>query len=77
MEAAGALFLPVSGYRTSTTINRLESYGTYWSSSYDCDNAGRASQLSFSLSSKGDKTPPPSITGSDHNIGRSVRLVCE
>ena len=33
MESAGAIFLPSAGYRNgNTTINRMEQYGNYWSS---------------------------------------------
>lgn len=35
-EAAGAVFLPVAGYREGTTVDNLGSYGFYWSSTpYD------------------------------------------
>ena len=32
MEAAGALFLPCAGYRNGTDVDRVGSYGDYWSS---------------------------------------------
>ncbi|MGM9825950.1 MAG: hypothetical protein ACI3Z8_05885 [Paludibacteraceae bacterium] len=39
LEAAGAVFLPASGYRSGSSINYVQYYGTYWSAapigSYD------------------------------------------
>ncbi|MBQ9473998.1 MAG: hypothetical protein IJU81_06275, partial [Bacteroidales bacterium] len=34
MEAAGAVFLPASGYRSGTSVSNVGSYGSYWSSTY-------------------------------------------
>ncbi len=39
MEEAGAVFLPVCGYRSGTETTYYDEYGTYWSSSvYDNDD---------------------------------------
>ena len=32
MESAGAVFLPAAGFRNGTNVNRVGSYGRYWSS---------------------------------------------
>lgn len=45
MEKAGAIFLPVAGYRLGTTLNMTTSAGYYWSSTASTD--GKSSCLMF------------------------------
>ena len=40
LEAAGAVFLPASGYRDGSRVRGVQYYGNYWSATaYDSDNA--------------------------------------
>ncbi|MBQ9473990.1 MAG: hypothetical protein IJU81_06235 [Bacteroidales bacterium] len=67
MEAAGAAFLPIAGYRNGTTVEHLNTYGHYWSSSYY--SSPQSHRLTF-----GNATVNPQATG-DRCQGRAVRLV--
>lgn len=70
MEAAGCVFLPAGGIRHETTID--DSFkGSYWSTSSDPSNAGKAYSLYFN---KGHVTPDSSNV---RNGGYSVRLVTD
>ena len=68
LEACGAVFLPAAGYRYgASTINYLNTYGFYWSATYE--DSRYAYSLNFSgngINSEGD---------SQRYFGRSVRLV--
>lgn len=72
MESAGAVFLPVSGRRSGTTVSNLD-YGFYWSN-YASGNAGY--YLVFYSS---NVNPQASYTspGHDKSKGNAVRLVRE
>ena len=37
MEAAGAVFLPTTGYRSTTNVHNVGGYGCYWSSTFNDD----------------------------------------
>jgi hypothetical protein len=52
MEANGAVFLPVSGYRRGTSLNDVDSHGWYWTSSYDGNNVYNVKVHSGSLNSQ-------------------------
>ncbi len=69
LESAGAVFLPVAGFRRSSTVQGLRAYGDYWSSApYSTFAAYNLNFSSNSLTPKGS-----------HNRygGLSVRLVHE
>ncbi|MBR5167912.1 MAG: leucine-rich repeat protein [Salinivirgaceae bacterium] len=70
MEAAGAVFLPVAGYRDGTATRNANSTGYYWSSTL-LNNNGRANYFVFGYSSQ--LFSPASF--STINTGASVRLV--
>lgn len=74
LEAAGVIFLPVTGYRSGTIFN-ASSEGHYWSSTYDNTFGTIAYALLFTGSSA-------SVVSTDNNSifmftsqGRAVRLV--
>jgi hypothetical protein len=46
LEQAGAVFLPVAGFRDGTSVYDVGSYGVYWSASYS--NSGYARRVDFS-----------------------------
>ena len=66
MQAAGAVFLPVTGKRYGTAVNELN-IGHYWSVTYD--NMTTAFELRFDRNSL-------SVTTRNRCDGLSVRLVC-
>ena len=67
LEAAGAVFLPASGYRSGSRVRRVQYYGRYWSATpYDSDFAS-----AFLFRSSGASTR---YDGSRY-FGRAVRLV--
>ena len=69
MEAAGAVFLPASGYRYGSDVGNVGSYGGYWSSSYD------SSYVAYGLYFHSGYVNPG---GHDYrDYGRSVRLATE
>ncbi len=67
LEAAGAVFLPASGYRDGSYVYGVQNYGRYWSATPDEPNS--AYDLSFYLDGAG--------AGDDsrRSCGRAVRLV--
>lgn len=67
MESAGAIFLPITGYRVETDLYDTRSNGSYWSSSY----SGPAHSNSLFFYSSGI-TPQ---CRSNRFCGNSVRLV--
>ena len=68
LEALGVVFLPAAGYRYgASTINYLNSYGYYWSASYEDSRYAFSLNIADNwLNSEGD---------SQRYFGRSVRLV--
>lgn len=62
MEASGAVFLPAAGYRDETTVDRVNSYMYYWTSS--CNNLSVAYYMNYSTSNEERRS-----------LGCSVRLV--
>ncbi|MBQ0119629.1 MAG: hypothetical protein KBT13_00705 [Bacteroidales bacterium] len=70
MEAAGAVFLPIAGGRTGTSLNFVGADGNYWSSS-PCSNIRHAYYLYFN----GGCVKPQHTN--DRYFGFSVRLVSE
>lgn len=66
MENAGAIFLPVTGYRSNTTLYNITAEGWYWSVSYA--NQGQSYALKINSSSK-------SVSGKSRQHGCAVRLV--
>ena len=67
LEAYGAVFLPVTGYRDGTSVSSSDSYGYYWSASYG--NYYDALCVHFYNSTI-------YTTNRQRNYGSSVRLVC-
>ena len=66
LEAAGAVFLPASGYRTGSHVSRVQSFGGYWSATED--NSRSAGYLYF--------YPHAAYMGAgDRSRVQSVRLV--
>ena len=67
LEQAGAVFLPIAGYRSGTSVNSVGSYGGYWSTS--CGDSDNAWYVSFNGSN----------LYTDNNTfryyGQSVRMV--
>ena len=68
MEMAGAIFLPIGGYRNGSTTYSITTEGWYWSSTQQ--NVGAAYALKIISSSK-------SVTSKTRYSGCSVRLVRE
>ena len=69
MEKAGAIFLPVAGYRLGTTLYMTTSAGYYWSSTVSTD--GKAYSMMFNqLTQNANMTP-------SRAWGCSVRLVSD
>ena len=66
---AGCIFLPATGYRSGSTIEMIETYGRYWSSS--TTNDYYACFLYFN-----DNDVTPTNLGARY-YGRSVRLFSE
>ena len=67
LEQHGAVFLPAAGYRYGTSGSYVDSYGYYWSASYDCNSD--ACKIDFSNTS---------LSWTDYGnrcYGHSVRLV--
>ena len=64
LEANGVVFLPCAGLREGTTVNYVNGFGRYWSSTY----IEKARSLFFR---QGDVRPE----GADYRSGFSVRLV--
>ena len=66
LEAAGAVFLPASGYRYGSNVYYVRYHGIYWSATgYDSYSAN---YLDFYSGGAG-------MGGNDRYLGRSVRLV--
>ena len=66
IESAGAVFLPLAGYRTGTDVSNVGSSGTYWSAT--AGESGFANDVDFNSTFVN--------TNNVHrNVGRSVRLV--
>lgn len=73
LEAAGVIFLPVTGYRQETTF--LDpSEGHYWSSTYDGANSDGWDNYAYVLKFTGSSVSVTS-TGMFTSKGRAVRLV--
>ena len=66
IEAAGAVFLPASGYRSGTTVSNVGEYGRYWSST------GYNSPMAYSMFLREDRLSANNIAKA---LGFSVRLV--
>ena len=64
LEANGVVFLPCAGLREGTTVNYVNGFGRYWSSTY----IEKARSLFFRQT---DVRPE----GADYRSGFSVRLV--
>ncbi|MBP5366442.1 MAG: hypothetical protein J6Y82_11090 [Bacteroidales bacterium] len=68
MEAAGAVFLPATGYREGTTVENVNKSGSYWSSTAGTTRSDFAFRISFYSNQIG--------VGDDRRtLGRTVRLV--
>ena len=71
MQAAGAIFLPADGYRTSgTDVAYVNNWGNYWTSTA-CDDQFNACCYGF------DRYNPMGTECSSRNFGMSVRLVAD
>lgn len=68
IEANGAIFLPHAGARDKSVVHHVNSYGLYWSSTFD-DWCPSHVWLNYN-----DFTSPSSHMG---ELGQSVRLVCD
>ena len=66
LEANGVVFLPCAGLREGTTVNYVNGFGRYWSSTY----VEKARSLFFR---QGDVRPE----GADYHSGFAVRLVSD
>jgi hypothetical protein len=71
LEAAGAVFLPASGVRTSLYVNKVQSDGAYWAASAPA-SASNAHCSYFTSSGCSYEVLPGATV---HGYGRSVRLV--
>lgn len=73
LEAAGAIFLPASGYKYQYGLSTIGDRGNYWSSSKRDDN--RAFYMFFHYNGRNDST----LSAQEHDYGNfiasSVRLV--
>ena len=69
LEANGAVFLPAAGYRGGTSVDRVGSYGYYWSSTFHESYANGAYGVNFN---SGYLSPQNDIY---RFLGLSVRLV--
>ena len=67
MEANGAVFLPLGGYRSNTSIT--PGYGYYWTST------NYSTSYSYRLSKDGSSAPTTGYSGVSLYYGHSVRLV--
>ena len=67
MEANGAVFLPVAGYRNGTNVYHCDFLGNYWSSSAENDNHAYYQHIASSFENNS--------RDGDRYIGKSVRLV--
>ncbi len=67
LEAAGAVFLPASGYRYGSDVDNMQYNGNYWSAT--CDDFGRADYLYFLSNGTGMNHEE------SHYYGKAVRLV--
>ena len=71
MQAAGAIFLPADGYKTSgTDVDYVNNWGNYWTSTA-CDDQFNACCYGF------DRYNPMGTECSSRNFGMSVRLVAD
>lgn len=75
MENAGAVFLPVAGYRDVTSVEDLDQFAYYWTSSADPDDMVQATEVLFGVS--GGYTTMLIDWAPSKILGRSVRLVSE
>ncbi len=66
LEAAGAVFLPASGYRNGASVNRVQDYGHYWSATAGDSN------YAFGMNFYSDKSD---TYGDGRTNGRALRLV--
>ena len=64
-----SIFLPAAGYHRDSSLNNVDCYGYYWSSSLSEGNQRNACDANFDSSSVGRN-------GSSRCYGRSVRPVC-
>lgn len=67
MESAGAVFLPAAGYRKGTSVSKIGSYASYWSST------PRDTYSALRLTFDANYVSP--LGEYDRYCGRSVRLV--
>lgn len=71
MEASGAVFLPVCGYRSSSSLNKLnENYVWYWTATSESNAFTHANALTHNANSN-----KPSINSTSRLNGLPVRLV--
>ena len=70
LETAGCVFLPAAGYRSGSSVTKVDDEGNYWSSSPYSSNADYASSLYFSTN---NDLNPADYYG--RFFGFSVRLV--
>ena len=84
LEVAGVVFLPAAGYRSSTSVNNVGKYGTYWSSTsksstnayyltfyssvYSASNSGRFIAKSVRLVTDVSSAPTPAPTEPDYVV---------
>ena len=66
LEAAGAVFLPASGYRYVSTVSYVQDYGYYWSATED------VGYYAYFLNFSSDEAY---MNYTIRSYGRSVRLV--
>lgn len=69
LENAGAVFLPVTGYRNGTTIYNVGTYGYYWSASYS------SAQYSYRIYLMNGTVGTSTSYFDYRNLGYAVRLV--
>lgn len=74
LEAAGAIFLPVTGYRQGTSGANFATEGYYWSSTYDGVNSDEYDRYAYCLKFNGSSVLTTS-TDMRTSYGRAVRLV--
>ena len=75
MENAGAVFLPIAGYRDVTSVEDLDRFAYYWTSSADPDDMVQATEVLFGVG--GGYTTMLIDWAPSKVLGRSVRLVSE
>ena len=77
MEAAGAVFLPVGGYRSGNSVSSATSLGNYWSASQYVDFMGNGEEGYAYSVYVSNKNLHPGDSQKYRSQGYSVRLVGE